>query len=263
MSGSVTYLEFARAHEALCHAWKALSLSGIGASMLEIGVVKIHSADGAEPVWIRPVQNPNSSWKLAFHCSTNPGECYVEYLLRQGSGHRRHVLTRVLERYVVQSPTNAKFVEGLTAAELRGTGLVRVEKADRRAGRYPGVEVFGAWCRGAFPFRFHVEYHARFDRDSAGIPIPFASTPPGACVFRETTHGYGELPGGTFRDSHWREVQSALVQVGFLPSAPARGRVSARVARDSMIVDRGSDRMRSRSRRPRRGGSDVLKPSRL
>ena len=126
------------------------------------------------------------------------------------------------------------------------------------SGRYSGVEVFGTWCKDAYPFRWIDAYRARFRRDAVtGLSLPFAPTPTGACVFRETTRGYGDLPGGSFRNSHWAEVQSALVQTGFLRSAPARG--DASLARESMVgrdsgrgaMERSSGRMRSRSRHRR------------
>ena len=69
------YSSFEHAHEAVIHAWGVLMLAGVGTSLISVGIAVIH---GTDPVWIRPVQNGNRTWRLEFFCQeSGVGHCYV------------------------------------------------------------------------------------------------------------------------------------------------------------------------------------------
>ena len=232
-------------------------LASVGASCLSVGCVLIM---GSPEVWIRPIRKPNGTWKLGFFCQeSGAGQCYVEYLTRQGSGHRRYFLAQILERYIRAGPDMHKFPEGVSQAAFLGSGLTRVSKADRRAGRFSGPSVFGTWVSASYPFRWQSEY-VRRSIGAPGLPPAFAAPPAGVQIFGDTRSEYDELPR-EIRTAHRDEVRKACVQLGLRTD---RGRASDRGSdRDSRrdAIDRGSDRMRSRSRGPRRGSSEVVSDS--
>ena len=232
------YSSFEHAHEAVIHVWGVLMLAGVGTSLISVGIAVIH---GSDPVWIRPVQNGNWTWRLEFFCQeSGVGRCYVSYLLRQGLSHGRHFLGKLLQRYINAHPDMHKFTEGIGQATFAGSGLTRVEKADRRAGRFSGPSVFGTWAVASYPFRWQIEYVRRAIR-VPGLPQAFAVPPTGVQIFSDGRADFDELPH-EIRTEHRGEVRNACVQLGL----PVRSdRVAGDRARDS---GRGSGRMRSRSR---------------
>ena len=232
------YSSFEHAHEAVIHAWGVLMLAGVGTSLISVGIAVIH---GSDPVWIRPVQNGNRTWRLEFFCQeSGVGRCYVSYLLRQGLSHGRHFLGKLLQRYISAHPDMHKFTEGIGQATFAGSGLVRVDKADRRAGRFSGPSVFGTWAVASYPFRWQIEY-VRRSIVVPGLPLAFAAPPVGVQIFSDDRADFDELPH-EIRTEHRGEVRKACVQLG-LPDRSYR--VAGDRARDS---GRGSGRMRSRSR---------------
>ena len=225
-------------------------LAGVGATCLSVGCVLIM---GSPEVWIRPIRNPDGSWKLGFFCQeSGVGQCYVEYLMRQGSSHRRYFLAQILERYIRAGPDMHKFPEGVSQAAFLGSGLTRVSKADRRAGRFSGPSVFGTWVSASYPFRWQSEY-VRRSIGAPGLPPAFAAPPAGVQIFGDTRSEYDELPR-EIRTAHRDEVRKACVQLGLRTDRVAddRGRASDRgiAGRDSgrSAMERSSGRMRSRSR---------------
>ena len=238
------YSSFAHAHEAVIHIWGVLMLAGVGTSLISVGIAVIH---GTDPVWIRPVQNGSRTWRLEFFCQeSGVGHCYVSYLLRQGPSHRRHFLGKILERYIHPHPDMHKFTEGIGQATFAGSGLTRVEKADRRAGRFPGPSVFGTWAAASYPFRWQIEY-VRRAIGVPGLPQAFAVPPAGVRIFSDGRADFDELPH-EIRTEHRGEVRNACVQLG-LPDRSDRSDRSDRVAGDrARDSGRGSGRRRSRSR---------------
>ena len=204
------YVSFAHAHEAVTHVWGVLMLAGVGATCLSVGCVLIM---GSPEVWIRPIRNPDGSWKLGFFCQeSGVGQCYVEYLMRQGSSHRRYFLAQLLERYIHAYPDMHKFAEGVGQAAFIGSGLTRVSKADRRAGRFSGPSVFGTWTVASYPFRWQSEY-VRRSIGAPGLPPAFVVPPAGVQIFSDTRHGYDELPR-EIRTAHRDEVRKARSTYG-------------------------------------------------
>ena len=133
-----------------------------------------------------------------------------------------------------------KFTEGLGHATFAGSGVTRVEKADRRAGRFSGPSVFGTWAVESYPFRWQIEY-VRRSIAAPGLPQAFAVPPAGVRIFSDGPADFAELPH-EIRTLHLGEVCKVCVQLG-LPDRSDR--MAGTRARES---DRGSGRVRSRSR---------------